>query len=376
MIHSYEARRVPTDKFYIDSMNVYIPTDKCDYVSDELQFTTTEEIRIAETGEFVTERTNPNPLFKIAIGDGVNLNYRRYYKRLIGSQVKRVECLELRLTAKHCLKSYFKGIGKDSIEIIFNYIRKTNLIDISFKNFMKYAEVLDIDFCRNHYITDSDNYIAGTKEIKKYSKLLNPNVKVRRFKDAETENYGLEFGKRHLKIYWKCGELMTKSIKFYTSYLTEYDITNLFRVEFNIPNNAEFKRLFNDKIMSLTNVLNLNQDDIMQAYADVSKKYLAPPVNKEVVSKHRAEFIGILELLKVMNKGVVTRENIEWYLNFNPAYVALNSEDSERRRVNKLKSAHRKKLEAVWNDGYRDISWKQHKTDQMELFNILSGFVR
>ena len=370
----FEARKVPTNNFCIDSLNIYIPVSRCKFVSDEFYDTTTTVECVTGTGQEVRSIKNANPLFIIPIAEGVSLKYRRYKKRLIGKYKEREDCLELRVTAKHLTTEYFDGITSNNTERLFNFIIRTKLIDITYQDFLKYAEVLDVDICRNHYITDSDNYLAGLREVKKYSDRIT-NKKSRLRKDDDTQHYALYFGKRELKIYWKCGELMVKSSKFYHTYLKNYDITNLFRVEFNIPNTNEFKRLFG-KAMTLTNVLNLSQSDMMQSYADVSKKYLAPPVNKKVVAKHDAWVIGILELLKSSNDGKVEQSDIDYYFKMNPSYQTDSMEHKEQRRVRKLRYEHRKKLVACWNDGYRDMSWKQHKTDQMELFNLLGVFVR
>ena len=369
-----KARRVPTNNFCIDSLNIYIPVSRCKYVSPDFYNTTTNLEVVTETGQEVREFKNANPLFVIPIAEGVSLKYRRYKKRLIGKQKEREDCLELRVTSKHILTDYFNGISSKNVSTLYSFLCKTKLIDISYQDFLKHAEVLDVDICRNHYITDSDNYISGLREVKRYSDRIT-SKKSKLWKDEESQNYGLQFGKRDLKIYWKCGELMTKSSKFYNAYLKPYDITNLFRVEFNIKNTNEFKRLF-DKPMSLVNVLGLTQNDMMHAYADMSKKYLAPPVNKKVLANHDSWVIGVLELLKSANNGKVEQSDIDFYFNMNPSYHTDSNEHKEKHRIKTLKYNHRKKLIACWNDGYRDMTWKQFKTDQLELFNLISGFVR
>lgn len=380
--------KVSTSEFQIDSFNIYIPIDKCDFVSESLFYTTEKHEVIKETGQVIKTTDEKTPYFYIEVAPNVELRYKRYKKKLIGSNAENQECLELLITAKHLLTEYFNGVRADNMVRIFNCITKLRdystgveeekLIGITYQNFIKYSEVLDIDFCRNGYITDSDVYLKGLKSIKKYSDLMTSGKSKARFKkDTDTQHYALYFGGKNgrpeLKIYWKCGELLTKSAKFYNAYLKEYDITNLFRVEFNIPNNKVFKAIFN-KPMTLKNVLYLTQDEIMNAYSIVSKKYLSKPIINKNMSKHDEKDIGILELLKAYNNNKPIQESdIDYYFNYiNPAYRTDSRDLKEINRVKNKKCRHKKKLIECWNDLYREMNWDRIQIDQHELFNLIA----
>ena len=214
---------------------------------------------------------------------------------------QKVEHLVLMLTSKMLKSRYFEGIHSGTIQLVYDFLMDQNSVVFSMEDFMS-AQCVDIDF--KHDFTASKLTMKQALKVmegqyiktgRKHSFCEPFGLTNRQSSKSET-NIGLQFNDRkttsihtspYMKIYFKTGELLSKSNIFALEHLNELP-EDLFRVEFTIKNKEHLK--ISNMPNTLEGLLNTPQEVINAAYertlrALVSKRLKEAVKNDQIAPK-------------------------------------------------------------------------------------------
>jgi hypothetical protein len=215
------------------------------------------------------------------------------------------------VNAKMLKKDYFKGIFKDTLPVIYDYLISQNLATFSMDSFLN-AYCTDIDIKRD--------FIEDWKVMKDAFKLLDKNTIAHkeRGKGVYLHSNGIEFNTRknatngtpYFKIYGKANELKTKSEGFALNHLN--DIPNdLQRAEYTIKDSNHLKSLIksipNNKLLTL---MECSQCDFENAYQIVLRNILNHRIAKETQFSDKndkitpTDIVLINALIGLMDSGM------------------------------------------------------------------------
>ena len=231
----------------VDSLKVRIPLNALNNYDESLDYT---EIRVCkQTGEPVLDEKGDIKEFKEACKayDMGCVPFRAGIARQIRCGQTRQDYLFLLINSKHNHKQYFRGLDMETMFSIFQTITKElKVIDIEWSKFIEYALPTDIDF-KIDYELKADDYKEMLGGCKKMTRTSNNRDKgFTPFKGGvawsvrETSKYKTN---PYTKIYHKGLEMDTKSFEFYMMYLSNYDLTDCFRIETTVKNKEHLKSL-------------------------------------------------------------------------------------------------------------------------------------
>jgi hypothetical protein len=302
----------------MDSVSIRIPLTAVKIIDSELQVlyhtfngSTGEEKAVVRTTNVVKLDSGIKTKFSIEIQ--------------FNKDNQKVEHLVVMLTSKMLKSRYFEGIHSGTIQVVFDFLMDQNSVVFSMEEFMS-AQCVDIDF--KHDFTASKLTMKQALKVmegqyiktgRKHSFCEGHGLTNRQSAKSET-NIGLQFNDRkttsihtspYMKIYFKTGELLTKSNIFALSHLNELP-EDLIRVEFTIKNKEHLK--ISNMPNTLEGLLNTPQEVINEAYEKtlrvlVSKRLREAVKNDQIAPKDLAVVNLIIQVLDAGGTWAVCKTN-------------------------------------------------------------------
>lgn len=243
-------------------------------------------------------------------------------EKRITAEGKAEECLMVYLNSKALRERYFEGITIDNIELIYNDLMNLNAFSIQYENFlrsdctdidMKLDEVMNQDEW-NELLTQFMTATIPTPQAERGYKRYKPTL-------AHPFQNGLMYNTRDkattsrpfLKLYWKGGELMSKSLDYKDEHLKHIDqqlLLQIVRLETTIKNRKHAKDLGIENV-TLLGLLSLTEKTKEKAFKQMFSKYLHKPKRQVVIDKlnkpellspsdlvHYVAIVSLMELTK------------------------------------------------------------------------------
>ena len=155
------------------------------------------------------------------------------------------------INSKHAHKNYLRGVDMETMFLIYRSLIELEIIEIEWLTFIEVAIPTDIDFKIDYDGLLFDEYKEMLNGCHKMTKTSSDRDKgATKFKDKG--NVGISWSVRqtskyktnpYTKIYHKGLEMQNKSYEFYMMYLSNYDLTNRFRIETTVKNKEHLKSL-------------------------------------------------------------------------------------------------------------------------------------
>lgn len=248
----------------IDSLRLRIPMDEVKLNSDELGKEFEEYSLNTETGEMTLtkDKTTRNRIYHDT-GTGIKHFYSIQNQPDLNNSRK--PHIVIGVPSKILRDEYLTGIGKSTIDRVYEELIKENHINFSYESLLQ-AQVTDIDICKDSYM-DSDTF----NQFERYSK--QNTIKTDKLQQGY-KNYppgrgiktGFQFNVReyknlpHFKSYDKEKELTTdkESKLFKENHLPpNIDIQNLKRVETNIKDKVKLKQWYGVETNTIETLISL-----------------------------------------------------------------------------------------------------------------------
>ena len=200
------------------------------------------------------------------------------------------EHLVVILTSKMLKSRYFEGIHSGSIQAVYDYLMEQQAVSFSLQTFLT-SQAVDIDwksdFTCNKLTVKQSLKVMQKQYITTPKKNSHCTPHGLTAKGSET-NIGLQFNDRettsihtspYMKIYFKTGELLTKSNVFALEHLQELP-EDLFRIEFTLKNKEHLK--LNDMKNTLGELLQTSQETVNKAYLKTLSTLLSKRLREAV----------------------------------------------------------------------------------------------
>jgi len=215
--------------------------------------------------------------------------------------------ITLLLNSKHLHKNYFKGITKDTIREIYEYIMSLEVFKCDYKTFVS-GRWSDLDICFDFEGTDIEfdvlkkNILNSVKKreywferkLKNNNGLWSPTEREPRKNSTPTKPY--------VKFYSKDLDFRTKSKLFAQTYLKEEDYENVLRYEVTIKNSEHKRRLGLDEYKSLGDLL--NRSDLRVLCGVMFREYVEKPKRLVDTSESPTDKVLIDLINECLSKGV------------------------------------------------------------------------
>jgi hypothetical protein len=218
---------------------------------------------------------------------------------------QRVDKLIIQLTSKILKQDYFNGINKNNIKDVWEYTQNAGLI-MDFETFLN-GGIRDLDVKKDSKIDEDEfNNLSEYLRLKtKPSERKEKGYNQFGFKDGKMlkgyeTNTGIEFGIRnkydeYLKFYDKEKQLNTKEMKqFKETYLTNYDIAGIKRLEANIPARIFKNYGIGNSLQNILLVADKQQDKLKNVMTDIITKHI--DFNKPIFTAEQKIILGIKNL--------------------------------------------------------------------------------
>lgn len=324
---------IPIGKPKIDSFRLIIPLSKVDLNPNHRELNRVLTT-INSDGEIIAEKENLS--FRNQ-DDPASVKYilTKYDVYLKESAIK------LGISAKSLGQSYFQGISKDTIEIIYQKLKSEDVVRVTRSELLE-ARIVDVDFCIDYFLEKGDIKTL----INRIRKLTRPTTKANLGSNvfSEQTNKGIEFGKRDkvgkgyktrqfLKYYAKALELKYNSTEFYEKYLMPqlnqmriledgstvvgnryFDEDRLIRIETTIKNSAHFKT-YGQNIGTLKDVLSIKPQDMSPYFNRAIRMHMESrrfidPDKKQMKPTDRALMIALK--LRAQNLRMKPFDVVPW----------------------------------------------------------------
>ena len=250
----------------VDSCKLSIPLKRIDEVIPQLIEYFTDYRTNRETGETRELKSFLGDPFVIDKEDGT------YVKIWIETQINHIKIpgggssqigeqyLTIFLNSKHLHQNYFKGITKETLKDIYEYMMSLNVFSCSYEVFQS-GRWSDLDICFDFEGTETEfgvlkkNVLNSVKnrEVWFSRKLKNNNGLWSPTENLPRRNSTLS--KPYVKFYSKELEFKTKSKLFSQTYLKEEQYKNVLRYEVTIKNTKHKRRLGLDEYKTLGDLL-------------------------------------------------------------------------------------------------------------------------
>lgn len=324
---------IPIGKPKIDSFRLIIPLSKVDLNPSHRELNRVLTT-INSDGEIIAEKEN---LSFRNHDDPASVKYilTKYDVYLKEPAIK------LGISAKSLGQSYFQGISKETIEIIYQKLKSEDVVRVTRQQFLE-ARIVDVDFCIDYFLEKGDIKTL----INRIRKLTRPTTKANLGSNVFTEqtNKGIEFGKRDkvgkgyktrqfLKYYAKALELKYNSTEFYEKYLMPqlnqmrilddgstvvgnryFDENRLIRIETTIKNSAHFKTYEQD-VATLKDLLSVKPKEMVPYFNRAIRMHMESrrfidPDKKQMKPTDRALMIALR--LRAQNLRMKPFDVVPW----------------------------------------------------------------
>lgn len=198
------------------------------------------------------------------------------------------ECLMIYVNSKILQDKYFNGITFDNSRHVYDTIQGLNVVVFSYEVFMR-SDCTDIDLKLDETMSQ-DEWNELLKEFQLATIPTKESDKgFKRFKPTKKDPYqnGLQYNSRarasasrpFLKLYWKGGELKSKSNEFRSEHLahvTDHELSQIVRIETTIKDKRHAKLLGVESttFLSLLSITENTKEDI---FRKMLSKYLEKP---------------------------------------------------------------------------------------------------
>jgi len=217
--------------------------------------------------------------------------------RMNTSQGHSEQVLYILLNSKFLGNRYFQGIHFDLIQDVYRDLMSLNVFDLDFDTFVR-SECTDIDFKFDEFM-DQDTWNSLLDQFKK---LTIPSAQSGKgytpFRPTKKYPYnnGLMYNERanasksrpFFKLYWKGGELLTKSKEFYNEHIfesiNEDQIKQIVRIETTISDKAHAKFLGIEST-TLLSLLSLTESAKEKIFSKIIAQNLYKPTRTIQIEK-------------------------------------------------------------------------------------------
>ena len=194
------------------------------------------------------------------------------------------------ITSKMLRKDYFKGITKETLPIVYDYVMSLNVFSCSYDSFCN-SMATDTDICKD-FKASFEDMRELMKSLEKHSNpYTQKGIGVRAYIDGKNQN-GIEWNDRNttslrhpfVKVYSKYLDLYGQGIKqdrrdFAQSYITEEETKDLYRVEVTLKNRKAFKA-YGITNTTLLDIVSLSQDKMSDMLSKTVNKNISKPSSK------------------------------------------------------------------------------------------------
>ena len=156
--------------YKIDSLRIYIPIDEVtihdDYFGSYCVKVNANTGQVQDSSEAKLESTlrdytHPN----IRTDFGIDRRFKFNFKDGVYSAN-----LVVFVNAKQLKEKYLKGVNRDTIRDIYDFIMSLNAVTFSYESFLN-ANILDVDFCKDFISTNSESHVKDRENL--YNRLVN-----------------------------------------------------------------------------------------------------------------------------------------------------------------------------------------------------------
>lgn len=217
-------------------------------------------------------------------------------ERRITAQGKADDCLIIYLNSKSLKQRYFEGVHMDSIGAIYSDVMALNVFHIDYETFLR-SDCTDIDFKLDEVM----NQLEWSEVINQFKLATVPSKQSDKgytaFNPTKNEPYqnGLQYNKRaaatiskpFLKLYWKGGELLSKSKDYRDEHLsnfTDEELLQIVRIETTVKNKKHANKLGIQDV-TLLGLLSLTEETKVNVFRQIFTKYLDKPKRQVVIDK-------------------------------------------------------------------------------------------
>ena len=297
----------------IDSGKISIQLSKCEILNPSLYDKIVHTKTSATSGEIYKEKETtqgiPFQLDNKEDGTYLRIWVEPQINYVEGSPVSELY-ISLLINSKHLKNDYFKGITKETLPQLHEYIMSLNLFKCDYDSF-RYSRFGDIDICfdfecsKPQFEVLKKNILSSVKDKKDFhsrNTKSNPGLYTptsRKPRDMATP------GKPFIKFYDKELDLEGRSNVFSKRYLTGVDYSNLFRYECNIKNRKHLKRLGLNDVKTFYNLLDC---DLQTICGQMFKEYFYKPKCVKVGNIKPMERVLIDMINRMIDEGIPSHE--------------------------------------------------------------------
>lgn len=260
------------------------------------------------------------------------------------------ECLMIYVNSKILQERYFEGITFDNSRHIYDTIQGLNVVIFPYEVFMR-SDCTDIDFKLDERMSQDE----WNELLKQFQLATIPTKEsdkgFKRFKPTKKDPYqnGLQYNSRarasasrpFLKLYWKGGELKSKSNEYRSEHLphvNEHDLLEIVRIETTIKDKRHAKLLGIENTTFLT-LLSLTEKLKEDIFRKMLSKYLEKPKRQIEIKGLKStegslspiEHIMYCSLLSLLEHTKDTPENV-----INALIQTIPSKVSKSRKKSEL----------------------------------------
>ena len=310
----------------IDSGKISIPLSQCEILNEKLYDKIISQKISLTTGEVYEENTQQGIPYQLD-----NKEDGTYLRIWVEPQINYVNgegiselYISVLINSKHLHEDYFKGITKETLPQLYDYIISLKLFNCNYDSF-RYSRFNDIDICFD-FLCNPKQFEVLKKNIKssvKDSSLFhsrntksNPGLYAPTSRSPRTQATP---GKPYIKFYDKQLDLEGRSNVFAKKYLSKVDYTNLFRYECNIKSRKHLKRLGLSDVKTFYDLLDCRLQIIC---GQMFKEYFHKPKvvkvgNIKPMERVIIDFINICieqgvpshEIFKIFDRDDVSRQS-------------------------------------------------------------------
>ena len=198
------------------------------------------------------------------------------------------DCLVIYLNSKILRERYFEGLHFDLIKDVYNDLISLNVFHVDYETFLR-SDCTDIDLKFDEQMKQEEWNLLLDQFMKATIPSNEADKGYKRFKPTAKFPFqnGLMYNKRasatasrpFLKLYWKGGEMITKSEDFRAEHLSQLDqdkLKQFVRIETTIKDKRHASKLGIENI-TLLGLLSLNEKTKEQVFRTMISKYLHRP---------------------------------------------------------------------------------------------------
>jgi hypothetical protein len=271
----------------IDSFTILIPYENVAIIDSKFD---AEYCRLYEGGEYEESnqsgRNFKNSTIPIKSDCGITTRAESLLRMWNGEQRKFIRFV---VTAKMLRKDYLKGINKDSIKVIYNYLIDLNIVHFTYDVFLN-SYYTDLDLCID--LNLNSNQQVELKNQYKQRILLK---KERHIQSLKHKN-NLQLNTRpkatpvnpFIKFYNKTEEITTRSETFFNTYLQDYRksiLSGIYRVETTLKNSKHKEKVGIKESRYVSDLMNLTTPRLKLIHNSILQEY----INKSIIVRIQSD---------------------------------------------------------------------------------------